>query len=59
MKKPVVVEDLTPDEKIVKRKKDITQIPDTEEELKQVFFGPVNGNSNEMGVINCFTGIHC
>ncbi|MEK4302175.1 nuclease-related domain-containing protein [Oceanobacillus sp. FSL W8-0428] len=37
MKKPVVVEDLTPDEKIVKRKKDITQIPETEEELKQVF----------------------
>ncbi|WP_077600857.1 nuclease-related domain-containing protein [Oceanobacillus sojae] len=37
IKTPVVVEDLTPDEKIVKRKKDLIKVPDTEEELKQVF----------------------
>ncbi|GGP14277.1 nuclease-related domain-containing protein [Oceanobacillus neutriphilus] len=37
IKAPVVVEDLTPDEKIVKRKKDLIKVPDTEEELKQVF----------------------
>ncbi|WP_368901656.1 nuclease-related domain-containing protein [Oceanobacillus oncorhynchi] len=37
IKSPVVVEDLTPDEEIVKRNKPLLKLPDTEEELKQVF----------------------
>lgn len=37
IKPPVVVEDLTPDEEIVKRNKPLVKLPDTEEELKQVF----------------------
>lgn len=37
IKTAVVVEDLTPDEKVVKQKKDLSKIADTEDELKQVF----------------------
>ncbi len=37
IKSPVIVEELTPDEEVVKRQKPLLKLPATEEELKQVF----------------------